>query len=323
MTSLLLHGTEVPTVFDLLGRDENDMTYALGWGLARSPTLQTAFMRLIGLEPVKPEDLVVRLQQYEGRGGYTDIELGSEKQMHAIIEAKRGWWLPSRAQLDRYEQRLRASGAQQTRMVVLTQWGAESAARHAIKAMGLVYECDVVGWSDVLRMLHAARRGAPRVERPWLDELGRYLSEVTDMRDTDSNSVFVVSLAHQRGEGWQYDFVEIVTKLGKYFFPASGKNWPKVPPNYIAFRYGGLLQSIHHIDDYAVVTHMADHLPVPPPEWDPHFLVTLGPPIKPPQRVPTGPRIHRSGHAWVDIDLLLTAPTISDALTLTEQRRRT
>ena len=39
MPELLLHGRPVATVFDLLGRDENDMTYALGWGLTRSDAL--------------------------------------------------------------------------------------------------------------------------------------------------------------------------------------------------------------------------------------------------------------------------------------------
>ena len=39
MTQLLLHGRAVPTVFDLLSHDENDMTYPLGWGLAQAAAL--------------------------------------------------------------------------------------------------------------------------------------------------------------------------------------------------------------------------------------------------------------------------------------------
>ncbi len=94
-----------------------------------------------------------------------------------------------------------------------------------------------------------------------------------------------------------------------------------MPPNYIAFRYDGRLQSIHHVDDYVIVTEMAEALPVPPTTWDPHFVLTLGPAIRPPQVVPTGPRIRRAARTWVDIDLLLTGATISEALTLTTQRR--
>ncbi len=309
-------------MFDLLGRDENDMTYALGWGLTRSDEFLSTFVRGLGLDAVPADEVVVRLQQYEGSGGFTDIELSAGTDLHVIVEAKRGWWLPARSRLDRYEVRLRASAARQTRMVVLTQWGAESAARHAIEQMALGYRCDVLGWYDVIQHVRTARRASRRGDRVWLDQLDRYLREVTDMRDIHSNSVFVVSLGHQRPEGWDYDFLEVVTKLGRYFFPADGKNWPKVPPNYIAFRYGGRLQSIHHVDDYIISTQIADHLPVPPTDWGPHFVLTLGPAIRPPLATPTGPRIRRAARTWVDIDLLLTSATISEALTLTEQRRR-
>jgi len=225
MALLVLHGAEIETVFDLLGRDENDMTYALGWGLTRSDEFLSTFVRGLALDEVRADQVVVRLQQYEGSGGFTDIELSAGTDLHVIVEAKRGWWLPLPSQLDRYEERLRASAARQTRIVVLTQWGAESAARHAIERLALPYRCDVLGWSDVVRQVRTARRAAPGGQRVWLDQLGQYLREVTDMRDTDSNSVFVVSLGHQRPAGWPYDFIEVVTGLGRYFFPANGKNW--------------------------------------------------------------------------------------------------
>jgi hypothetical protein len=44
MTVLFLHGRKIETIFDLLGREENDMTYALGWALAESPQ----FLRQLG-----------------------------------------------------------------------------------------------------------------------------------------------------------------------------------------------------------------------------------------------------------------------------------
>lgn len=37
--ALLLYGEPVNTVFDLLGKKENDLTKALGWGLSHSPRL--------------------------------------------------------------------------------------------------------------------------------------------------------------------------------------------------------------------------------------------------------------------------------------------
>jgi hypothetical protein len=103
---------------------------------------------------------------------------------------------------------------------------------------------------------------------------------------------------------------------------ALDKNWPKVPPNYLGFRHYGRLQSIRHVDAYVIDTNISRHLPgVPSQEWEPHFLLTLGPPIRPDHQVPTGRRIQRSARVWVDIDLLLTASSISEAWELTKQRR--
>ncbi|MBA3236361.1 MAG: hypothetical protein H0T59_10290 [Chloroflexi bacterium] len=39
MPELVLHDRLIPTVFDLLGHDENDMTASLGWALAHNAAL--------------------------------------------------------------------------------------------------------------------------------------------------------------------------------------------------------------------------------------------------------------------------------------------
>lgn len=44
MPDLILHGRPVETFFDLLGRNENDMTAALGLGLTRSAPLLRRFV---------------------------------------------------------------------------------------------------------------------------------------------------------------------------------------------------------------------------------------------------------------------------------------
>ena len=55
-------------------------------------------------------------------------------------------------------------------------------------------------------------------------------------------------------------------------------------------------------------------------DWEPHFLMTLGPAIRPDHEVRTGSGIVRSARVCVDIDLLLTAKTISEAADQTRQR---
>lgn len=70
------------------------------------------------------------------------------------------------------------------------------------------------------------------------------------------------------------------------------------------------------------MSNIARHLPeAPSQEWEPHFILTLGPPIRPGREVPTGKRIQRSARVWVDIDLLLTASTITEAWELSRGRR--
>jgi hypothetical protein len=229
MATLLLAGSEVSTVFELLGRTENDMTYALGFGLARSVALRSAFLERLAIDPAH-HDITVRLQQHGPTGGFTDIEVSDGTSFHVIVEAKRGWWLPGPAQLALYERRFDEAATMARRLVVLTQWGAESAARHEVEKMGLREQCEILGWSDALALLTSARRFESMAGRRWLDELERYLREVTDMRDIDSNSVYVVSLNHFRPQGWPYDFMEVVSDLGRYFYPANGKGWPKEPP---------------------------------------------------------------------------------------------
>jgi len=135
----------------------------------------------------------------------------------------------------------------------------------------------------------------------------------------------VVALSTTAWEGWPTDLtpIAIVERFNRYSFPASGKRYPKTPPNYIAFRYWGRLQSIHHVDDYTIVDRPEPHIPgVPDLVWDqPTFMLTLGPAIRPDHEVRTGSGIVRSGRVWVDIDLLLTSATITEAAERSRARR--
>jgi len=48
---LTRYGRETSAVFELLGRDEVDLTSALGWTLSRSPLLLAALWARLGLPP--------------------------------------------------------------------------------------------------------------------------------------------------------------------------------------------------------------------------------------------------------------------------------
>jgi hypothetical protein len=323
---LVLHSRSVATIFDLLGHNENHMTFALGWGLSRNDAILRRFVERVAIGAALEPPVVVELQEHDrADGGFTDIEILSTD-LHVIVEAKRGWEPPPEAQLRRYEARLARAERPVQRVVILTQNGAETVVRHHLGPWQPTAPAriEVLGWSDVVGLIRAASRGGSLAERRLAIELAAYLREVADMRNIDSNSVYVVSLGTSLIPGWPATLrsIDVLEQHGRYFFPGTGKNWPKTPPNYVAFRYHGRLQSIHHVDEYTIAQDMSPFFPDAPDtsDWEPHFLMTLGPAIRPDHEVRTGSGIVRSARVWVDIDLLLTAKTISEAAV--ESRRR-
>lgn len=140
------------------------------------------------------------------------------------------------------------------------------------------------------------------------------------MQDPYSNLVFVVSLGSDTPEGSSVSWIDIVAERQQYFHPV-GNRWPKEPPNYIAFRYWGRLQSIHHIERFVVTTNIGEEVVgYPKREAIPHFVYSLGPPIRPNHVVKSGPRVQRSARVRVMLDLLLTCETITEALDKTKER---
>jgi len=140
------------------------------------------------------------------------------------------------------------------------------------------------------------------------------------MRNPRDNLVFVVALSKKpfKADG-DYTWVDVVEKDKHYFHPI-GKGWPDVPPNYIAFRYDGQLQSVHYIERYDIV---ADPSSVNEnwlkSDFD-QFLYKLGPAMKPSHSVRSGP-IWNS-RRWCMIDTLLSGSckTISEAVAETKRR---
>lgn len=256
MPELVLHDRPIATIFDLLGRDENDMTASLGWGLARNAGLLRQFMDRIASDVVLAEPPAIELQKHDrADGGFTDIEL-TAPELHVIVEAKRGWDPPSNAQLDRYEDRFAETGAPAQRFVVLTQNGAEQVVRHRLGVWVPTppIALAVLGWSDLVSMAVAACGEGRPAERHLAAELAIYLRGVADMRDTNTNEVHVVALTRRVWDGWPDDLspVDEVEKHRLYHYPTVG-NYRRIVTNYMGFRYDGRLQSIHHVDSYEII----------------------------------------------------------------------
>lgn len=312
-----LHGRKVATVFDLLGKKENDLTYSVGWGLAQSSAFAEHVLEDVFPGEVPGELRAVRLQEFLLGSGYTDIEVESER-LAMILEAKRGWNLPSEEQLRQYSPRLEQFEI--GRILVVSECTPEFAQPQlpdAIEGVPVVYR----SWKQIVQLAQGCEPSA-HAEKRILRELSTYLRGLMTMQKQTSNMVYVVSLGTKR-TNWSGTLtpVQIVTQENVYFCPIGG-GYPKEPPNYLGFRWDGKLQQIRHVEEYEVFTDPHEHLPeIPSPAepWERHFLYKLGSPITPPHEVRTG-NLFRAQRVEAALDLLLTCDTIRDARDRTQAR---
>jgi hypothetical protein len=323
---LYLHNRKIETVFQLLGEHENDISYSFAWALAQCPSFLSTFLNATIDYKKQTPDVLVRLQHHEAAGGFTDIEIELPGCFYIIVEAKRGWNLPSHRQLDLYANRhsFAASQSPLKRLLVLSECSHDYAEVHLEVRKSAGIPIHPISWRDIARLADKARATGSHREKHLLDEFLVYIGGLMTMQNTDSNWVYVVALAYGKRKYWQISWVDIVKKRRRYFHPVGGGpgGWPKEPPNYIAFRYHGKLQSIHHIEGYEVFTNPHLKFPeIPETDWDPHFLYKLGPAFGPEKEVRTG-NIFRSGRVWCMIDTLFICDTISAARDLSKKRER-
>lgn len=323
MSEIYLHNRKVDTVFQLLGEHENDISYSVAWALAQCPLFLYEFLKKVIDIKTDSSDIEIRLQHHEGDGGITDIEIELANEFYLIIEAKRGWNLPNRNQLEKYVKRpsFVKSKAALKRLVVLSECSQEYANLNLkIQSIGST-KITSVSWKDMATFATNAQAKSSYTEKRLLRELLTYLGGLITMQTIDSNWVYVVSLGSGTPDGWNISWIDIVKKRLRYFHPMGGSGWPKDPPNYIAFRYLGKLQSIHHIENYEVVTNMHKRIPeIPDEEWSPHFLYKLGAAFGPSNEVKTG-NIYPNGRVWCMLDTLFTSDTISKARDVSKKRQ--
>jgi hypothetical protein len=334
MTQLMVHGQKVDTVFELLGNNENAISYSLGWALAKCDTFRQAVAKLLGIQEGFSEALHIRLQEHQHEKGFTDIELIDPGKHHIIIEAKRGFTIPSPAQIEKYADRMHATpdpGARTLLVVLAESDRDETWLRLHVPDKVKDIPVKAISWRQFQAMAMQCVIHANHDEKRLLKQLIHYLGKVTNMQNQYSNLVYVVSLSRDTFSTADITFIDVVEKFGKYFHPVGGSKggWPIEPPNYIAFRYSGALQSIHHIESYTVIENFYLHFPVPENSKtdEPLYLYTLGPTIKPQHYTPTNdpegryPQFFRNGRKWCFIDLLLTCSSVAEAAYKTRERQ--
>lgn len=321
MASIQLRRRPIESVFELIGGDENSLTFAVGWCLSQAPAFLDAVAHHLGFEPLSP-DATILLQEHGGSKGITDIEILDPGRVAWIMEAKVGFAPPGTDQLAKYAERLAATpdpAAAKLLVVIAKSDRQELWLRHFVPEQMLGIPVRVLSWGEIRAAIRAATGASSHAEKRLLSQLDHFIAKVLQMQDFESNSVYVVSLSADTFGGGPTSFIEVVSSYNKYFHPA-GKGWPANPPNYIAFRWNGLLQGVHHIDRYEIITAWEPHFPgTTEPSIPPHYLYHLGPRIMPAKSVRTG-NIFRSGRVWAALDLLLTCETIAEARDRTQAR---
>jgi len=322
MAKLCLNNKEIKSIFGLLGDKENDISFSVAWALSKCPFFLKEFIKVVLRLNVNPDDININLQHYEKRRGITDIELELPGSFFIIIEAKRGWHLPGRQQLSKYVRRksLLRSRAPLKKLIVLSGCSKEYAAINLDpKSIGSI-KIDPISWQEIAVMAKRSKSKSSHAEKRLLDDILIYLKEVIDMQRIDSNWVYVVAIGKVVPKKWRISYFDIVEKKRYYFHPIGGNGWPKEPPNYIALRYYGRLQSIHHIEGVEIITHMHRRIKeIPDQEWKPHFLYKLGKPFAPGNEVRVG-KIYPNGRVWCMLDTLFTSKTISQARDISKKR---
>jgi len=320
MPDLLLHKLPVQSVFNLIGENENDITFSIGWALPQSP----AFLRNLLRKALRlhnaydPDQLLISLQESNPKAGITDIEIRGPK-LHLIVEAKRGWSLPTTSQLRTYHRRFEKTRGVERAFITMSECS-QAYAREKLPRNVRGIPVHHVSWSEVSRLARVRR--ASHREKRLMQELGTYLATIVNMQKQESNWVYVVVLSgHEWAPGLTY--IHTVQDRWRYFHPYARDGWPKEAPNYLGFRFGGRLQSIHHVESAEIITNFHRHFPESPNQQKryPYFLYKLGPPIVPAREVKTG-KIFKNGRVWAMLDLLLTSSTISAARAASAKRVR-
>jgi hypothetical protein len=320
MTDLYIYNNKIESIFQLLGEKENGISYSVGYALSHCEKFLKLFLERLNIKHFKAGKIQIRLQQHEKEKGFTDFEIIHENEFHIRIEAKKGWIYPEDEQLSKYAKREWL--AQVRKIVVLNESTPAFTEANFRKTSIETVPIEVISWNEIRNIALSSKMVGRNTENQLLEQLSIYLNKINSMQNVDSNRVYVVSLGKDKVvPDSDITWRDIVLNDKKYYHPVGGSKggWPVEPPNYIAFRYDGKLQSIHHIEKYEVMNDLSKHFEIPK-DTETRYLYHLGPAIKLAHEVRTGEGIRRCQRVWAALDLLLTSQTIEEARDKTKER---
>lgn len=321
--ALFIHNHEVKSIFETLGTNENDLTYSLGYVLSNSPRFLKAVLQSLYPKAIKPKNVVIKLQEpakHERQRGITDIEIIINNDFLFLVECKKGWNLPEIEQLKKYRPRFGDFKKSKCMFIVLSDCK-EDYVKNLYKESLYNIPIESLSWQKIVEILDDIYGNVSHREKFLLSEFRKYLMEAVVMESQESNWVYVVSLSDSK-PGWsKIGWIDFVNNKRKYFYP-QGKNWPPIPPNYMAFRYKGRLQSIHHVEKYEVVDDVHRYVPeIKKGRLKNLFLLWLGEPFEPRKELLNG-KIWTNGRLWCMLDTLFTSKTIKQACEISRKREK-
>lgn len=307
-----IHNQNIKSIFELLGDDENSLSYGLGYTLYNCDSLLKSLVKKVYGKNLRFKHSDVILQKFgESDKGYTDFEVSFDSKYLFLIEAKKGWHLPETDQLKRYINRFKGYKKRRRLLIVLSECSDKYAYANLPKSLYNV-KIQPLSWQEVIKSINTVYHHVGNKEKFILDELRKYLSQVIKMDNLESNWVYVVSLANSMPILQGITPKDLTRERRKYFYPSDG-GWPKTPPNYIAFRFGGKLQFIQHVEKYEIIDDMHTEIPeVKKGRAKDYYLLYLGEPFEPRKVLPNG-KIWSNGRLWCMLDTLFTSKSVKEA----------
>lgn len=326
--SLSAYNVPVTTPFGLLGRDENALTFALGYTMQQCPRLLQKFLAAVGLKRLRLASLAnaeIRLQSRHDTG-ITDIEVKLQHKLHFIIEAKVGLNLPTLGQCKKYTKQLKSSTAPERRLVVLVD-------REASRTLERYRERDKdcsqfliwLYWAELREIVsNLAKEYAPDSnEGRWARAFFDFVEREFHMR-TYTDEVWIVPAQTKPLWTGGWSFYDTHVK-GKIYYRTKKDRYTNRKPLYIALRAEGKVEFIQRVLTVEDEIKPVDRLPQLKKvkgSWpsESHTIWYLSEPVALPRAIPTGDPTMRARHVWCDIDILLSSSTIKEAAERMKER---
>lgn len=318
---LFLHDKPIFSDYQLIGHDENALTYAFGHCLSFDRELLSSFLRRCQFKGVTSANIghaEIYLQRGAHESGIVDLEIFIQDRLQLIVEAKVGEGYPTIGQIQKYIKRLIDRGFE-SKVVVLTKLTDERVKNSLKQQFGK--KIGFLTWADIMEL---SQRLAEHDDSTFkLRNFSDFMKEVYGMSINVEEEVWIVPLSTKWiAKSKNISAAELHAKHG---FWVMG-DWRTRRSIYMAFRYDGYLQCFGRIKQIDRGLKSSQICPDPKiakefwsNKYEPYDVVRLEKVINFPKKLRSGNI--RSRHVYCDFDLLLTSDSILEAESRMRKRR--